>query len=162
MIGALSETEQFFIDKMRKHGFQGTHDIARLLAIIERLTSSSDGDGPVPSTLAAHCGTSPSASRRGGPSEETCEDRARKIVTDEERFAAADRHPDIQLHALRWARYGTAKQILGELPMTEPSAPTMDLYDAAKAVFDECSPQQGPSNGAVEKLGTALHQRERE
>ena len=31
-------------------------------------------------------------------------------------MSATDDKSDIILHALRWARYGTAKQILGELP----------------------------------------------
>lgn len=45
-----------------------------------------------------------------------CECRARQIIEDENRMSATDDKSDIVLHALRWVRYGTAKQILGELP----------------------------------------------
>lgn len=45
-----------------------------------------------------------------------CERRARQIIQDENRMSETDDKQDIVLHALRWARYGTAKQILGEWP----------------------------------------------
>lgn len=47
-------------------------------------------------------------------------ERALKIIADEERFAASDPPGNIELYALRIARVGTAKQILGDMDMSEP------------------------------------------
>jgi hypothetical protein len=55
-----------------------------------------------------------------GQPQEGLRERALKIIANEERFAATDDKSNIELFALRVARVGTAKQILGELPLDEP------------------------------------------
>lgn len=46
--------------------------------------------------------------------------RARQIIADEEELSKGDDKADVRLYALRLARVHTAKQIIGEKPMTRP------------------------------------------
>jgi len=99
-----------------------------LQIIIDEMTAvaTGDDDSAMPEWLSSNRATIDNWQSRlrllaSPPSSEgDCMRRARAIIAKEEEFAAND-GSDIRTHAFRWARFGTAKQILGELPFDGPA-----------------------------------------